>query len=494
MRSLRGRLNVTFLALTILIAAGYFVLTLFSTQIYIQETMQRLNRSIAEQIVSETQFFENGKLTTSVLDGLFHTLMVINPSVEFYLADPQGKILAFDAPADRMVRMSISVAPIKTFIEQSDTALVLGDDPRHPSRTKPFSAAAIFENGEHRGYLYAILGGEDFENTSDRLERSHALRLTVAAGVIGLITVLGVGWLSFQWQTKKLRKLSDNVSAIEAQALEEEPSEDREATFGSGDEIDRLERTINNLSRRVSQQIAQLQTADAVRREMLLNISHDLRTPMTILQGYLETLQMKAASSLDDTNSAYLDRANSQCLQMNRLINEVFELATLESGERVLQLEQFCIGELMQDVAQKFILEAESDKICLNLDIAEDLPPVVADLALVERVLDNLIDNALRQTERGGTITLRAVDGNATILLEVCDTGVGIASEELPNIFNRFYRASNSVGSGSGLGLPIVQRILNLHGTSITAESEIEKGTCFFFELPVANRQSSAFR
>ena len=257
----------------------------------------------------------------------------------------------------------------------------------------------------------------------------------------------------------------------------------------AGDEIDRLGVTVEQMSQRIVDQIRQLRHADASRREMVANVSHDLRTPLTSLQGYLETLLIKEGELSEEERRHYLGLAVKHGRRLSQLTAELFELAMLESREADLHFEPFSLAELVQDVAQKFKLEAEKREICLETEIPKGAPFVSADIALIERVLENLIENAIKYTPEGGTIRLSLILGRGRIAARVSDTGVGIPEAEIPHIFERFYRVEKSRGEGpegTGLGLAIAQRILQLHGSPIQVESEPGAGTSFTFELPIA--------
>jgi hypothetical protein len=243
------------------------------------------------------------------------------------------------------------------------------------------------------------------------------------------------------------------------------------------------------MSQRIVDQIRQLRHADATRREMIANISHELRTPLTSLRGYLETLLIKEGALSEAERRHYLDLAAKHGKRLSQLIAELFELAMLESQGPELHFEPFSLAELVQDVAQKFELEADKHGLTLETEIPAGAAFVSGDIALIERVLENLIENAIKYTPQGGRIRLSLVPGPGRIAARVSDTGVGIPADQIPHIFERFYRVEKSRGEGpegTGLGLAIARRILDLHGSAIAVESKPGDGTSFSFELPTA--------
>ncbi len=225
-----------------------------------------------------------------------------------------------------------------------------------------------------------------------------------------------------------------------------------------------------------------------LRRDLIANVSHDLRTPLVSLRGYLEILCAKGDSLPLATRSGYLEIALRQSEHLATLIDELFELAKLDFKGLKLDRETFQFAELASDVLQKFRLAAEGKQVTLRLDAPAALPLVHADLGLIERVLDNLIGNALRHTPGGGSVSVRVRSDGARVIVSVVDTGSGIPTEDLPFVFERFYRADksrNRACGGAGLGLAIARRIVELHGSDISVESAVAAGSCFSFSLPV---------
>jgi signal transduction histidine kinase len=258
---------------------------------------------------------------------------------------------------------------------------------------------------------------------------------------------------------------------------------------GGDDEIHRLSRSFASLSARVSEQLAQLAQNDEHRRDMLANISHDLRTPLASIRGYLETILLKQRS-LDATELRnYLEVATRQSDRLNRLVNDLFQLTKLEAHDVTLRREPFSIAELVQDVAQKFALKVEAQDLRLEPGLEADLPLVDGDVGLLERCLDNLIENAIRHTPPGGVLRIGVQRAPQGVTVRVSDTGSGIDERDLSRIFDRFYQSdrneANAIG-GAGLGLAITRHIVELHGARIDVRSQLGKGTTFEFTLPAA--------
>jgi signal transduction histidine kinase len=258
-------------------------------------------------------------------------------------------------------------------------------------------------------------------------------------------------------------------------------------------ENDKLAMIFKQMADRIVHQIKEFREADMLRREFLANITHDLRTPLTSLQGYLETLPMKEGTLTPEEQRNYLLIAIKRSDQLGKLVSELFELAKLDSPDVQVRFEPFSLDELIQDILQKLQLTVEKKKITLQMNVEEKLPLVFADIGLCERVLENLIDNAVRYTPGDGTISVSATLEQERIKVQVSDTGSGIPAEDIAHLFDRFHRRDRSrqnSNSGSGLGLAIAKRILELHGSNIEVSSTVNVGTTFTFTLPVYKPQA----
>ncbi len=487
--SLYSKLAMVLLGLFCLIGTVFIGVALFSTNMYQQEVNQKLNRGLARSIVAENLPIKNSRISNKALQEIFHMLMVINPAIEVYLLNPEGEILAFSAEPGKVKRQRVDLKPIEKWLDGEATIPLLGDDPRDPDGRKVFSAARIPEKGELEGYLYVILSGEDYDSAAQKIRGSYIFRLS--SWIIGasLIFALLAGLLLFALLTGRLKRLAAAMDAFkESKTLLELDLPLPQKQSHRGDEIDRLTRTFAQMARRLEEQMKELKKSDALRRELIANVSHDLRTPLANLQGYIETLLMKDENLEPGERHDYLEIAIKHCERLSALVADLFELARLDSRETKAHCEPFSLGELVQDVAQKFQLTAKEKKISLNTNFDQGLPFVYADIGLIERVLENLIENALRHTPEGGSTCIALIPESDSVSVEVRDTGAGIPPEVLPHIFERFYQfddhANSEIGF-SGLGLAIAKSILKLHNSTITVESVVHSGTSFSFKLPV---------
>ena len=233
---------------------------------------------------------------------------------------------------------------------------------------------------------------------------------------------------------------------------------------GPSDEIDRLGNTFKEMAARIDTQMEALKASDQMRRELVANVSHDLRTPLATLQGYIETLLIKENQYTPEERRHYLEIAIRHCRRLNTLVSELLELARLESARMDLSPEPFDPRELIQDICQKFTLSAEQKEIELHQQFENAIPLVEADIALIERALENLIENALNYTPEKGKVSV-TVSLETEVVIRISDTGPGIPEKDIPHIFNRFYRSdtsSNKNQEHNGLGLAITARILQL--------------------------------
>lgn len=241
-------------------------------------------------------------------------------------------------------------------------------------------------------------------------------------------------------------------------------------------------REVRSLARAFNSMTARLQASDQMRRAMLADVTHELRTPLTVIQGNLEGL-LDGVYPRDD---AHLQPILDETRVLSRLIDDLRTLALAESGALQLQREPIDLALLIGETVASFQTQADLAKVALNADIAANLPMLNLDPARIRQVLENLIANAIRYTPSSGKISVQcSVDSvqPKSVVVSVSDTGRGITPDELPHIFDRFYKSRDS--RGTGLGLAIAKNLIVAHGGEISAQSELGKGTTIWFSLPI---------
>ncbi len=480
--SLYWKISAAFLIILFILSCAYSYIALFTAEMYFQEANQKLDTDIAPHIVSENKCFVDGKANDAVLKNVFHNVMIINPSLEVYLLDKDGKILTYYAPNKIISLKYVPLEPIKEFISNKGNKFILGADPKNAHSEKVFSAAQVIENGKWMGYIYVILGGEEYENAANLIFGSYILRLGIRSMGFTLIAAAIIGLIILGFITRNIRKTVSVIREFKNGNLNA-----RIKLKGKG-ELNEFADSFNDMADTIVANIEEMKTMDNLRRELVANVSHDLRTPLATIQGYIETILIKADSLSEEDRKKYMQTIWGSTERLKKLVEELFELSKLEARETKPKPEAFSIAELVQDIQQKNIIIAESKKIELLLKFQYDLPLVFADIGMIEKVMQNLLDNAVKFTPEGGKIIIQLKLQNEEVLVSVSDTGVGISPRELPNIFDRYNqgkRTQSKEKRGLGLGLAIVKKILEVHNMDIQVESTEGKGTNFYFKIPI---------
>ena len=258
------------------------------------------------------------------------------------------------------------------------------------------------------------------------------------------------------------------------------------APHRGGDEIARVAAAFNRMAEELQTRDAALRTSDALRRQMMADVSHELKTPLTAMRGFIETLRMPEVVLDAERRNRYFETIDRETRRLERIVKDLLDLARYEHGGVVLQQRLFDIEKLFENVARRHERDAQTKGVAIQIHVAAHADQVVADPDRIEQAIENLVGNALRHTPAGGTITLRATQGRGVATLSVSDTGGGIAPEHLPHVFERFYKADTSraaESTGSGLGLSITKAIVERHGGKIDVTSQPGE-TTFTIALP----------
>jgi signal transduction histidine kinase len=439
--------------------------------------LQELSLGLAAHIAKQPQMIRSDSLTAD--PRLFAHLTAVNPNIEVYLLSTDGHIAQFNEGGVPLAQGRVSLTPIRRLLA-GEAAPILGDNPRDPERSEIFSVAPILGPDGVRGYVYIVLLNAMYRDMVTDAWRNYLLRSGMWLSALTLLASLIAGAAAFLSITRRLRNTirdvdtyaNDNATALDLHGED-------------GDEIDRLARAFAAMRARLEMQMRELQRQDELRRELIANVSHDLRTPLTSMQGYLEALLRMEGTLNREERKRYLEVAVRQSVKVSRLAQQLFELAKLECEETQPQTERFSISELVQDIAQKFALAAAQKHVRLDTRVENESLFVEGDIGMIERVVTNLIDNAIRHTPEHGEVRLEARSQAGEVEILIADTGFGIPEEQLPGLLERGSPIRRMAARrGGGLGLLIANRILDLHGSAIRAASRVGEGTRISFVLP----------
>jgi signal transduction histidine kinase len=481
MKSLFWRISLSFILILLIVGFSYVFITASTSQRYFQETTQRLNASVADYLIKEVNPFKDGKVNEEALGVIMHSMMAVNPGIEVYLLDPSGEILSYVVLDQKVKLKQVEIEPVKSFIADQGASFILGDDPRNPGEQSVFSATAVYEEEKLLGYVYITLASEKFETISKSLLGSYWMKLTFNSIFITLVVALLIGLLLISWLTRHLRKIIQTV-----EQFRDGDFNARVPESNSESELSVLGNTFNHMADTILTNIDELKKVDRLRRELIANVSHDLRNPLAIINGYIETLQIKGDKISKEEKEKYLRIISGSTDKLTKLVADLFDLSKLESGQMQVRLERLKVQELLFDSALKYELLAATKGIIIKSQICQNLPVVKADLSLIDRVIQNLLDNAVKYTPQEGQILIDACEvEHGGVCIKIRNSGNGIPQSELKSLFDRYYMIDKDQQGvqGSGLGLAIVKHILEIHGSEIKIHSDSKSFTEFEFEL-----------
>lgn len=516
MPTLFARLSLLFAAFLLCLGLLTWAIAHQSQQRYFAESSQALSRPVAMYMASQVSFFVDGQPDTQALEALASHVMMINPSLDVYLLDETGRIIASAISDDELQSGIVDLAPIRQFLAADARLPVYGDNPRNTQELRVFSAFPVSDSSrpgsgcDPCGYVYAVLGAPHEQTFWQSILTSHSVQSSTLMLIGVLIFSLFAGMAVFFMLTRPLRRLSKAMS--QWQLSKDSPHDSQSVLLlpesgqqAGQNELTALASTCQAMASRLASQYRALDRQDANRREFMTSISHDLRTPLTSLSGALETLLIKHGVLSEDQKRHYLKLSLRQCQRLMHLISQVFELARLDSAETTVQLEPVSLSELVMDTLQDLKPRAKRRGVSLVFEPkpADMTLCVSTDITLLNRVLDNLLVNAIRHTDRGGTVSVLVYRESKVAKVSIEDTGCGFSTrmcnQTLTSVQASQHGAVGRHGSmgdpqcpkidhenqSSGLGLGIVARILVLLKSDSGVWSEPGKGTRIMFSLPL---------
>ena len=477
--SLFWRISFGLCLLLLLLGVTYVAITAYSARNYFNETTQKLHANVAEHMLLEVTPFKDGAVNEEAVGKIMHSMMAVNPSLEVYLLGTDGSILKY-VVLDKKVRLkSVDLDPVKAFISSNGAQYILGDDPRNPGELTIFSATAVEDEGVLMGYIYAVLNSERHESISGALLSSYFLRLGTQGFSIALISALLLGVVLIYFLTNNLQKIKVSVERFEAGDYSER------IPVKGNDELAGVARTFNKMADTIVDNMEELQQVDRLRRELIANVSHDLRSPLAVISGYIETLMIQADDLDLEKRQQYMNIIYKNSEKLNGLVSDLFELSKLEAKQVEFTMEKFNVNELIHDTVQQFEDRARKNELQLKTEFSGN-GFALGDIAKIERVIQNLLDNALKYADTHSEVIIRTESEQGALKVSMENKGKVIEAEDIPHLFDRYYKTERHNKESTGLGLAIVKKIIDGHNSEVVALQPTPGHTVFSFHLPAA--------
>ncbi len=440
--------------------------------------IQTAYRHTATEISEELQ---KNKTDTQNLSVFFDSLAFSYPGMELFLVNPDGKIQEHGSYVpSSVIKPFVSIDVLDSFIraDTSDYPIEI-PIPTASDLDFVFSAATVGSTQNPEAYVLVTMieGGEDIQ-TSWWEEYGSLLTRTI---VFSLIIAALAGVLFWYFLTRRIDRVAHAVQSYRA------GNNGIDLNDHGREEIGHVSKHVGEMMERIDSMFDELGRKEKMRTELLASVSHELQTPRTVMQGNIETLVEHRAKMTEEDLHQKLEAVYNQARHMSALIDDMFDVAVLETGQMKINPEPFPMVELVEDVLQTYALLIDQSRLTLERNFTEALQTVNADPLRIRQVIRNLLSNAIKYSQPGGKIKISTeVKQNEVLTFRIEDTGIGIAEEDLENIFKSFYRSKqypNHAIKGTGLGLHICQHILKLHDTGLEVKSRRDVGSTFSFDL-----------
>lgn len=456
----------------------------FNQEFSRNQIQQSLHRELAQHMAHINPLLSKGVTSDAALKEAFHDFMLLGPSFEIYTLDNRGNVIAYDAKEEKIKQHKIDIQPITNFIQGANLPL-LGTDPRSVDKSKIFSATKLVNtDGKQTGYLYVIIGGEDFDTWQSTVSDHQAPQYWTAVILLTFAFSLVLFVLLVKQFTTPLSRLENDLRLVSEQQLDAGVMLPRQ--YSGSAEINNLSIHINALLGELSQQHQAINRQQEERHKFMLHLSHDLKTPLTSLLGYIDTWLLLPAN---ERNSDLIEIAANAGQHLQQLLGQMLELEALENNQVRPNWSELYLPALLDELQLTFAPRAKSNKVILKFEDKKGYK-ITTDRQLLMRVLNNLIDNAIRYTPEQGMISIRALPGTKkdTIWLEVSDNGSGIHKHELTALKQMTQKPFAIAGKQSslpqlGVGLAIVRQLLAILKCDIQIDSQPGKGSRFRIEL-----------
>lgn len=476
--SIFSHISVLVFTLITIICLLFMGITYLSTSNFHEASMQLLNKDVAAHIAKFTSPFKDGGIDKKKADSVFYDAMVLSPSAEVYFLDTSGKVIAYHADINDIEQWVLPLENIKKLIASQGKEYIKGPDPRDPENQKIFSASEVFNGEQKLGYIYVILGSN--KNITKMLYNSYFSGLIIK--VFFVIIILSILFSFFY--INRFQKSFNYMLVI----LEKFQNGDFEARLpvNKNGELEPVTMAFNKMADLLVYNIDKITKSEKERKDFIANISHDLRTPLSIARGYTETLLIKKEKHISAEEEAeFLQLVYRKIMQVEQMVKQLFDLSKMESVAFVPKKEPFVFSEILQEIIHDSLSSSGEKDITVDSSNSQDPSWIFADVGMMERVIQNLMVNAIKYTPQNGLIKVSLIKEPKELIFKIQNSGQILNPQMIdwfnnPNDINLLSKRP----ANSGLGLVIVKKILQLH--KYRSEIVIEHFTnTFIIYMPV---------
>lgn len=453
-------------------------ITYLSTTSYHEASTQLLNKDVAAHIAKFTSPFEGENVNPKKADSVFYNAMVISPSAEVYFLDTTGKVLAYHSDKRDIKLWSIPLQDIKKLITSNGEAFIKSADPKNPSATKIFSAALVKNGQKHIGYIYVILGSN--KSISSLLYSSYIGNLLIKAFCFIILFSLFISFIYLNRIQRKFNNMADVLHHFEGGDLQARFQENGQ------DELAPITTAFNKMADLLVYNINLLKATEQERKEFIATISHDLRTPLAIARGYTETILLKNEKGDVTKQKEFIQLVFQKINQVEYMVKQLFELSKMESAGFEPRKEPFLFSDILLENINAYAASLSKKNIFVHCDGCNNSSWVLADVSMMERVIQNLLVNALKYTPENGSLKIELTTKNKELVLRIQNSGKPINEDvqQWINARNSEFEIKTKP-SQTGFGLLIIKKIVQLHGFTFDVFTSLKEGNCFTLKIPL---------
>lgn len=474
-KSIFSRIGIFIFLVITALGVSFVLITYNATSDYYQASLQLLNKDEAPRIAALTPLFSKQGIDHHKADSVFDNTMIVSPNTEVYFLDTLGHVQYYYAPDSLIKERRVPTDKIKIYLKDN-LHLIRNIDPRDPETPKIFSAAQVKVDHQKIGYIYIVLASKEYRNVAEFVFKSQVggWATKVFFMIIFATIIFSLLYIS------RLQRSYNRVIHV----LDQFKNGDLNVRFDTkeNDEFFPIADAFNKMVAMLGENFRRLKLLEEERRVFLANISHDLRTPLAVARGYTETMLIEKPATYKEQES-HLEMVLSKIMQVEKLVLQLFELSKMESVNFIPNKEPFIFSEILQETIKGAEFQAKQKSIEIRCENCEDNALIDADISMMERVVQNLLENAVKYTHPGGFIKIRLLREPGLLTLELENSGDPLP----PAILNWVNDATDEDAikrpKGAGLGLALVKRVLKLHGFKFKADLSAESANKFVISL-----------